>query len=341
MNPLSLFIPITKVDAAQRLVFGLATAECEDRVGEICDYASTKPLYEKWSQEIQKATDGRSLGNLRAMHGKVAAGKITSLSFDDSRKQIEICAKVVDDGEWDKVCEGVYTGFSQGGVYAKRWRDQAGLMRYTAEPNEISLVDLPCLPNATFQMIKADGRTEVLPFRPETGAEEWEQVWKSKRDGATFKTKADLRKHHEELDALAKVGARNSKADLALIQEAHDNLVQLGASCGAPQKAHTHAAEHAQVAKLDAEPDALAKTVAGMQSVLNEILLRVKAVERQPQPLPVSGETRTISKSEELIELSRTHPGEVAKFVDANREALALEAIKIAQRHPLTMGARR
>lgn len=47
MSALRMFIPITKVDAAQRLVYGLATAELEDRAGEICDYASTKPLYEE------------------------------------------------------------------------------------------------------------------------------------------------------------------------------------------------------------------------------------------------------------------------------------------------------
>ena len=75
MSALRMFIPIVKVDGTRRLVYGVATAEMEDRAGEICDYASTKPLYEKWSQEIAKATGGKSFGNLRAMHGNVAAGK--------------------------------------------------------------------------------------------------------------------------------------------------------------------------------------------------------------------------------------------------------------------------
>jgi hypothetical protein len=35
MSALRMFIPITKVDAARRLVYGLATAETEDRAGEI------------------------------------------------------------------------------------------------------------------------------------------------------------------------------------------------------------------------------------------------------------------------------------------------------------------
>ena len=64
-------------------------------------------------------------------------------------------AKIVDDDEWRKVQEGVYTGFSQGGRYVKRWADaDSGLTRYTAEPHEISLVDLPCVPDATFDVVK-------------------------------------------------------------------------------------------------------------------------------------------------------------------------------------------
>jgi len=164
MSELELFIPITKVDARQRLVYGIATAECEDRTGEICDYVSTKPLYEKWSADIAQSSGGKSRGNLRAMHGSVAAGKITALAFNDDAKQIEICAKVVDDAEWRKVEEGVYTTFSQGGAYAKRWTDSAGRTRYTAQPSEISLVDLPCLPQARFEMIKRDGSRVLRHF---------------------------------------------------------------------------------------------------------------------------------------------------------------------------------
>jgi hypothetical protein len=165
MPDLSLFIPLTKIDLAQHLVYGIATAEQEDRAGEICDYATTKPLYEKWSNEISKASEGKSMGNLRAMHGSVAAGKVTAINFNDDAKQIEICAKVVDDAEWNKVVEGVYTGFSQGGAYSKRWKDEHGSQRYTADPYEISLVDFPCLSSATFQMIKANGAVVEHPFK--------------------------------------------------------------------------------------------------------------------------------------------------------------------------------
>jgi hypothetical protein len=167
MNDMNIFVPITKIDAAQRLVYGVVTAEKPDVSGEVCDYASTKPHYQKWSRNFASATDGKSLGNLRAMHSNVAAGKLVEIAFNDEHKRIEICGKVVDDAEWEKVEQGVYTGFSQGGRYLKRWPDpdEPALMRYTAEPMEVSLVDHPCLPEATFAVIKADGSTELRKFK--------------------------------------------------------------------------------------------------------------------------------------------------------------------------------
>src|SRR5690242_18178524 len=103
MDKLNLFIPLTKVDIEQRLVYGCVAAEVADKANEIMDYVSAKPEFEAWSSGIEKASDGKSVGNLRAMHGNVAAGKLTTLSFDDESKKIEACGKVVDDAEWNKV----------------------------------------------------------------------------------------------------------------------------------------------------------------------------------------------------------------------------------------------
>ena len=38
----------TKIDAAKRLVYGVLTEEVADRQGEILDYDSSKPNFEKW-----------------------------------------------------------------------------------------------------------------------------------------------------------------------------------------------------------------------------------------------------------------------------------------------------
>ena len=110
------------------------------------------------------------------MDGPVAAGKLTDIAFDDDAKRITVAAKIVDDDEWRKVQEGVYTGFSQGGRYVKRWPDaDTGLTRYTAEPHEISLVDLPCVRDATFEVVK-NGVVEKRAFaaRPEAAAPDQE-----------------------------------------------------------------------------------------------------------------------------------------------------------------------
>jgi hypothetical protein len=365
MSQLNMFIPITKVDAAQRLVYGIATAESEDRTGEICDYATTKPLYEKWSREIARSTRGKSRGNLRAMHGAVAAGKVTALTFNDAKKQIEICAKVVDDAEWIKVREGVYTGFSQGGAYAKRWSDDKGRTHYTAAPSEISLVDLPCLPEAHFEMIKADGSRVLRKFRK--GLEgvvrlsailaELEHL----QNASALESESDLPAQLQALIAQAadvlramiaaqagpeddednsaddeesdddedgdeesdvasekrlpvkfrKTGARNSAADQDRIQSVHDTSVELGAECAAQKRAGGN----------------LEKRLDLLSAALADILSRVKNIESQPLPLPLSGRARAVSKAEDAgfeqsVEKMLTDP-----------EALSLLAIKIAQRN--------
>jgi hypothetical protein len=109
-----------------------------------------------------KASDGKSLGNIRGQHSNIAAGKLVELTFDDLKK-VGFVAKIVDDNEWQKVEEGVYTGFSPGGKYAKRWQDGAH-KRYTPLVRELSIVDVPCNPNATFTMVKADGAEEEVSF---------------------------------------------------------------------------------------------------------------------------------------------------------------------------------
>jgi hypothetical protein len=167
---MQVFAQIRKVDEAKRLVFGRAAAEEVDRSGEIMDYLSTKPHFQKWSADVAGDTDGKSLGNLRAMHGKVAAGKLTEIAFDDEAKAIDVCAKVVDDAEWKKVLEGVYSGFSIGGSYVGESTVEKingqDVKRYTARPNELSLVDRPCIPSAKFfEVQKADGSVAKVEFR--------------------------------------------------------------------------------------------------------------------------------------------------------------------------------
>jgi hypothetical protein len=325
---LKLFVPIVKIDAAKRLVYGVVTAEAPDALGEVCDYASTKPHYQKWSQKFAAATDGKSFGNLRAMHGAVAAGKLVDIAFNDDARRIEICGKVVDDAEWQKVEEGVYTGFSQGGRYVRRWTDPEDptLMRYTAEPTEVSLVDHPCLPDATFAVIKADGSMEARRFKGGAAAA-----------GA---------------EKFAKIGARHSKADKERIKQSHDLLVSLDPDCcpgahipGAnveprpqfsPQAGEGAAAdaddrETQKLAKLgEQRMSAMEKIVHGMNERFDEMLARLKKIEDQPMPLGTSS-VRVVEKSEDAL------IPEAKNLLDrpGGLEALAEMAIRRAQQAPM------
>lgn len=161
---MKLFARLKKVDTVKREVWGVLAAEVADTSGEIFDYDLSKPYFEKWNERFEKVTDGQSLGNLRAMHGNVAAGKFIDFQYDDERKEINVGAKVVDDVEWKKVTEGVYTGFSIGGKYIRKWQD-GELTRYVANPSEGSLVDSPCIPVALFQMVKDNGVCEFRKFQ--------------------------------------------------------------------------------------------------------------------------------------------------------------------------------
>ncbi len=166
----SMFIPITKIDTARQEVWGYGALEQPDATDEIMDYESSKPYFERWSQGAQKRSGGKSLGNVRAMHSNVAAGKLVAFNTDDARKGFYIGAKIVDTNEWKKVEQGVYTGFSVGGKYVKRWpdREHPGMIRYTAGPSEFSIVDAPCIPGATFDIVKGEQLTKG-EFHPTDG----------------------------------------------------------------------------------------------------------------------------------------------------------------------------
>lgn len=157
------FFVLTKVDEAQRTVYGRAAVEEPDHSREVMDYATSKPNFEKWSAGAQKRSGGKSKGNVREMHSPIAAGKVIDITFNDEERAIDIGTYCSDDATWQKILDGVLTGFSIGGKYAKRWPDtrNPACIRYTAIPQEVSYVDSPAMPSAVFTMVKADGTEEI------------------------------------------------------------------------------------------------------------------------------------------------------------------------------------
>jgi hypothetical protein len=333
-DPLQFFIPLRKADAARRLITGYATAELPDRSGEICDYATTKPHYEKWSEDFAKASGGKSLGALRAMHGKVAAGKIASINFKDVEKRIEIMAKIVDDDEWRKIEEGVYTGFSQGGEYVKRWRDPENpeLTRYTARPTEISLVDLPCLPEASFELVKADGAREFRPFAPAVAKAGNASAL---RDWLVGNVDSDVEVAETISDFFAALES-DLNADPAHDAQLAALLARLKSRYVAalkPQAAKMAQPLAARLEKLVAESESARIHVADLASRLAALGERVGALEASPaQPVLLPG-FAPVSKTAEAglddlaAELARLSP-----------EQASLVLIKAAQAQPRRFG---
>jgi len=311
LSSLDLFLPLAKVDLDRRLVTGIATAEQPDRAGEICDYASSKPYFEKWSSEAVAASGGKSMGAVRAMHNRVAAGKLTDIDFDDNAKRIVVCAKIVDDDEWRKVQEGVYTGFSQGGRYVKRWSDpETGLVRYTAEPQEISLVDLPCLPEATFEVVKG-GVAEKRAFATAERAKD-ARSGVAMADGAyPIKSPADVEnavrdyyRSGEKPEVMAHIIARAKAigAESALPEDWMDESEKSVAAVSARNvpdalvKAATALADAAaKLERLVEESTRLCKSLDDASPALADLEKRIAALEAQP--LPAKAALRALSKA--------------------------------------------
>lgn len=166
----SIFLQLQKYDPFLGVATGIAAAEELDHDGECLDYAASKPFFQKWSDSQFAASKGQSKGNVRLQHDpKKCVGKLTTLTFDDTNKRVQVTAQIVDPVAKDLLATGCLTGFSIGGDYVSRKTQTNGVVRYVANPTEISVCDRPCAPSATFQSVKSDGTTELRKFAPRDG----------------------------------------------------------------------------------------------------------------------------------------------------------------------------
>ena len=142
---LNFYIPITKVDAEQRMVWGYATTEALDSQNERVSKAAIEaalPDYLKWA-------------NVREMHQPSAVGSV--VEHEMQPKGLWVGAKIIDDSAWRKCTmppeSPVYKGFSIGGKELTR----EGNMITRLILAEISLVDRPANPEARIEVWKAEG----------------------------------------------------------------------------------------------------------------------------------------------------------------------------------------
>jgi len=167
------FFRLTKIDPFSGLCSGVCAAEEVDRDKECLDYNGSKAYFVSWSNSVYKDSKGRSYGNIRFQHDdKRPVGVLVApLSFDDAAKTISVQAKIVEPEARELLASGTMTGFSIGGEYVAKTPMANGVTKYIARPNEISIVDRPCMPSCVFSVVKKDGSTELRKFRQPTEQE--------------------------------------------------------------------------------------------------------------------------------------------------------------------------
>lgn len=153
---------VEKKDDGGRELWGFAILEVVDKAKEIADYQGTVQAFREWSEEAKERSGGKSLGNVRLMHEPVASGILTH--WEESEKDLDgnkvkgIWVGVYVPAHKEDVIKdidsGILTGFSMGGNYKSKWIDvETGATRYIPVVSELSLVDSPCVPGASFENI--------------------------------------------------------------------------------------------------------------------------------------------------------------------------------------------
>lgn len=157
MTDFTRFVPLSKMDKSQQMVFGYASTPALDLDGEIVSLSAIKsalPGYMAW-------------GNIREMHRTSAVGVAKEATMDD--KGLWLGVKVVDPVAWQKCLEGVYKGFSIGGQVIKK----SGKTIDEMELIEISLVDRPANPECRIEVVKRekDAKGDEHPVLLHKGAD--------------------------------------------------------------------------------------------------------------------------------------------------------------------------
>ncbi len=150
-----LWAPFSKVeeqDDGTLKVYGVASSESRDSDGEIIK-----------AEAVRRALpDYLDYGNVREMHGAVAAG-VALEAHVDTEGVTHFGALIVDPTSVKKVQTKVLKGFSLGGKVLKRNKTDKSIVE-SIRLDEISLVDRPANPDARITLAKADksGALQVI-----------------------------------------------------------------------------------------------------------------------------------------------------------------------------------
>jgi hypothetical protein len=228
-------MPLVRIDATKRMVWGQATAEVPDSYGTIFGYYPE--AWKSWR------------GNIREQHDpKKAVGTRVELDCDDTARAIYVGSRISRGAPdtWLKVEDNVLTGYSacilpdaEFGSDPRRWprklyngKEYPYLPRYTVA--ELSLVDNPATPGCNIQIVRADGfATDVLDLsedEPQTTSPE-----QLARAGASISKVNSTKLHgaaanalHGVMDILETCGCPQCQAISKVLDPDQDGDIDLG-----------------------------------------------------------------------------------------------------------------
>lgn len=186
-----------------------------DRAKERLDYLRSKPNFEKVIASQSAASGGENLFPVRLQHDvKKPVGLIKAVEWKDDVQELKVNGLAVDPITKELMRMRVLTGVSIGGAYVeKRLNPKDGITDYVADPAEISLVDRPCLPQATFSMVKdVSGTLELCKFA---------------NDGETSSADELIAKYFPKDKQTEELTAK-----LAILQKSVDDLIALQKAAG-------------------------------------------------------------------------------------------------------------
>jgi hypothetical protein len=244
------FFPLVKYDDIEGIAYGLATSETPDADGEVCDYEPAKKAYKQWSDDqlAKTAASGQelSLGNIRIMHQLQIGGKAIAIDYKDAEKQIWVTAKAGTPEARELLKGGYVTGFSHAGDYG--YKEQRGkYVHYAPIIKELSFVDSPCNPDATFAYVKADGSVEMRKF-VKPGIESLSKADVDRIAAAVAESlpEAELVKLHKTIDELtARLrGLEGKTMDELTLEKAKGGFAALHGALKKASALHEKMAEH-------------------------------------------------------------------------------------------------
>ena len=272
------FGSISKVedqDDGTIMVYGVASTGARDAVNELITPEAMKAALPDYSK----------FPALREMHQPSAAGRVTEAYVDDDGAT-QIAAHVVDPVAITKVKTGVYAGFSIGGKVTSRDTADRTIIK-GLRLTEISLVDVPCNPEATLNMWKADMPN---PTSEETIAKAKELAHAAGRKNYKnflFAARQELIAK-AEAEAAAELGDEGEEGETGTAEggaEAPAAAPETGANAGVEGAAESGTEAAQASAEDDADKSAPADPVSALGAALSDALAKAEK----------AAETRTVA----------------------------------------------